>query len=99
MSFVAAGAPPFRPPWAAVTTGAFVGAVTLTTASTVSAVMNLIAFAELQQTFAQTATIDPQLALSVEAWRTTATLTGAAAIGAVVLGAGSWWLDHEQEQP
>ena len=99
VSWATSGAPPVRPPWAAMTTGAFVAAATLTAASSASAVMNLVTFGELQRSFAQTATIDPDLSLSVEAWRTTATVTGAAAVGAVVLGAGTWWLANEQEQP
>ena len=99
VSWATSGAPPLRPPWGAMTTGAFVAAATLTTAASVSAVMNLVTFAELQRRFERTATIDPELALSVEGWRTTATITGAGAVGAVVLGAGTWWLAHEQEQP
>ncbi len=99
VAWAAAGTPPVQVPWQAVTTGTFVGAATLTTVSAASAVMNLITFGDLQRSFARTATIDPELALRVEAWRTTATLTGAAAVGAVVVGAGSWWLAQQQEQP
>ena len=99
VDYVAAGVPPFRPPWQAVTTGAFVGAAALTTVSAVSAVMNVLAFGDLQAEFARTATIDPALAFQVETWRTASTATGAAAVFALVAGGGSWWLAQQQEQP
>lgn len=83
--------PPLRLPLAGMAVGAFSVAAALAVASGTSAVMNLVAFQDLQRNFDETATVDAEGALAVEAWRTSATLTGALAVGAAVSGAGLWW--------
>ncbi len=88
----ASGASPETPiPWGGMAVGAFSGAGVLAVASVTSAAMNLVAFNALQQRFADTATLDPELSLQVEAWRTSATVTGALAVGAGLAGAGLLW--------
>lgn len=92
------GAPAVRVPWSTVATGAFVGAGVFAVGAGVAAGLNLAAFAELQEGFARTATIDPAQAIAVEGWRTTATAAAALGLASTVVGVGAAAL-AAQEQP
>ncbi len=91
-------APSFRPPWMGLAVGSFVVSGVAAVVSAGAAGMNLASFATLQESYAQSATIDPEQALTVEAWRTTATVAGAVAVGSALAGVGLFVLAGDEEE-
>lgn len=91
--------PPVRFPFLAVGGGTLAVAGLLAAGAVAATVGNAVAFAELSTAFEETRAIDPQKALEVEAWRTTAVATTVGAVVLALTGGGlvAWDLLDDRE--
>jgi hypothetical protein len=97
VAFAPAGEPPFRWPFGAIAIGSFATAGVLAIVGGTSAVLNLTAYNQLQQGFRTSATVDPNAAFQVDAWRATSTIATAGAVVTALAGAGFWALSSTEE--
>jgi hypothetical protein len=94
------GERPPRMPWAWVGTGALAGAAAAGAVAIGATVGNFVAFSELERSFEDTRSIDPEAALEVERWRAAAMGATVVAGALAAVGAGAFALElAEEEQP
>ena len=98
VSYAPLGTPPFSFPYGAVATGAFVGAGALGAVAVGAAIGNLVAFAELERQYRESASFDDGTAFAVEAWRTGATVSAIGAVAFALTGGGLLWVGSLDEE-